>query len=140
VNNNLSDLVRPSKQNVQKPLFIAVGYIHEAKFPDLLQLLSQKHASSLDFLANDVAKWSTTCFRGDDIRRLWVSVLNFSSSFQFFQCFIVSLFYSLAQTFVNMNPLNTEEFVRRFHALKTKVYLNLLRVNARKIRHIRKVA
>ena len=135
-NNNLCDLVRPSAKPLLKPLFIAIGYILEEHFPDLLDLLRQKHATSLDFLRDDVSKWFTTCFTGDNIRRLWVSVLSFSSSFQFFQCFIVSLLYSLAQSFVEMNPLNGDEFVRRFHHLKKDVDLNLLLINAQKILEI----
>lgn len=136
--NSLCDLVRPSTKPLLKPLFIAIGYILEEHFPDLLDLLRQKHALSLDFLRDDVSKWFTTCFTGDDIRRLWVSVLSFSSSFQFFQCFIVSLLYSLAQSFVEMNPLNSDEFVRRFHVLKKSVDLNLLLLNAQKILEILK--
>jgi hypothetical protein len=128
--NQLSDLVKPSKQPLLKPLFIAIGYILEANFADLLQLLYQKHAFSLDFLREDCAKWFTTCFQSSDVRRLWISILSFTSSFQFFQCFIVSLLFSLAPQFVEMNPLNSDEFVRRFHTLKKKVELNLLLINA----------
>lgn len=131
--NSLCDLVRPSTKPLNKPLFIAIGYILEENFPDLLQLLNQKHAFSLDFLRDDVSSWFTTCYSGDDLRRLWVSVLSFSSSFQFFQCYIVSLLYSLAQSFVEMNPLNSDEFVKRFHVLKKGVDLNLLLHNAAQI-------
>jgi len=134
--NQLCDIVRPSKQPLQKPLFIAVGCILEDSFPDLLQLLKQKHAYTLDFLGDDCAKWFTTCFSGADVRRLWISILSFTSSFQFFQCFIVSLLFSLAPNFVEMNPLNNEEFVRRFHNLKKKVDLNLLLLNASKLMQI----
>jgi hypothetical protein len=35
-----------------------------------------------------------------------------------------------------MNPLNSEEFVRRFHNLKKKVELNLLLLNATKLMEI----
>ena len=131
--NNLCDLVRPSTKPLNKPLFIAIGFILQDNFPDLLQLLNQKHAFSLDFLRDDVSSWFTTCYSGDDLRRLWVSVLSFSSSFQFFQCYIVSLLYSLAQSFVEMNPLNSDEFVRRFHVLKKNVDLNLLLHNTAQI-------
>jgi hypothetical protein len=134
--NQLCDLVKPSRQPLLKPLFIAIGYILEDNFPDLLQLLYQKHAFSLDFLRDDCAKWFTTCFQSSEVRRLWVSILSFSSSFQFFQCFIVSLLFSLAPSFVEMNPLNSEEFVRRFHNLKKKVDLNLLLLNATKLMEI----
>ncbi|KAH0793432.1 RabGAP/TBC domain-containing protein [Histomonas meleagridis] len=130
--NNLNDLVR-SSQPMMKPLLIAIGYILAENFPDLLQLLNQKHAFSLDFLRNDISKWFTTCFRDSDIRRLWVSILSFSSSFQFFQCFVVSLLFSLAPNFVEINPLNGDEFVKRFHTLKTKVSLNLLLKNTEQL-------
>lgn len=134
--NQLCDLVRPSRQPLIKPLFIAIGYILEDNFPDLLHLLYQKHAFSLDFLRDDCSKWFTTCFKSNDVRRLWVSILSFTSSFQFFQCFIVSLLFSLAPSFVEMNPLNSDEFVRRFHTLKIKVELNLLLQNAIKLKEI----
>jgi hypothetical protein len=134
--NQLCDLVKPSRQPLLKPLFIAIGYILEANFQELLQLLYQKHAFSLDFLRDDCSKWFTTCFRSSDVRRLWVSILSFSSSFQFFQCFIVSLLFSLAPWFVEMNPLNNDEFIRRFHNLKQKVELNLLLQNANKLMEI----
>jgi len=135
--NQLCDLVRPSDRPIQRPLFIAVGCILEDSFPELLQLLKQKHAYTLDFLGEDCAKWFTTCFSGPDVRRLWISILSFKSSFQFFQCFIVSLLFSLAPHFVEMNPLNTDEFVRRFHNLKTtKVDLNLLLQNASGVMNI----
>jgi hypothetical protein len=48
----------------------------------------------------------------------------------------VSLLFSLAPSFVEMNPLNSEEFVRRFHNLKKKVELNLLLQNADKLMEI----
>lgn len=131
--NSLCDLVRQSTKPLNKPLFIAIGYILDENFSELLQLLTQKHAVSLDFLRDDVSSWFTTCYSGDDLRRLWVSVLSFSSSFQFFQCYIVSLLYTLAGSFVEMNPLNSDEFVRRFHMLKKGVDLNLLLHNANQI-------
>jgi hypothetical protein len=134
--NQLSDLVKPPKQPLLKPLFIAIGYILDDNFQDLLQLLYQKHAFSLDFLRDDCSKWFTTCFQSSDVRRLWISILSFTSSFQFFQCFIVSLLFSLAPQFVEMNPLNSDEFVRRFHNLKKKVELNLLLLNAKKLMEI----
>jgi hypothetical protein len=132
----LCDLVRPSGRPSIKPLFIAIGCILEDNFPDLLQLLYQKHAFSLDFLRDDYSKWFTTCFKSSDLRRLWISILSFTSSFQFFQCFIVSLLFSLAPAFVEMNPLNSDEFVRRFHNLKKKVELNLLLLNANQLMEI----
>jgi hypothetical protein len=128
--NQLCDLVRPSRQPLLKPLFIAVGDFLAESFPDLLQLLHQKHAFSLDFLREDCSKWFTTCFDGADIRRLWISVLTFPSSIEFFQCFIVSLLFSLTPSLVEMNPMNNDEFVERFHELKKKVSLNLLLQNA----------
>ncbi|OHS99281.1 hypothetical protein TRFO_34311 [Tritrichomonas foetus] len=134
--NQLCDLVRPTTQPLLKPLFIAIGYILDENFPDLLQLLYQKHAFSLDFLRDDVSKWFTTCFQSADVRRLWISILSFTSSFQFFQCFIVSLLFSLAPQFVEMNPLNSDEFIRRFHNLKKKVELNLLLQNAKMLMEI----
>lgn len=134
--NQLCDLIRPSDQPMLKRLFIAIGFILEDNFPELLQLLYQKHAFSLDFLRDDVSKWFTTCFHDSDIRRLWVSILSFTSSFQFFQCFIVSLLFSLAPQFVEMNPLNSDEFIRRFHNLKKQVDMNLLLLNAKKLMEI----
>jgi hypothetical protein len=35
-----------------------------------------------------------------------------------------------------MNPLNSDEFIRRFHNLKKKVELNLLLINANKLMEI----
>ena len=135
-NNQLCDMVRPSAQPLLKPLFIAIGYILQENFPDLLQLLHQKHAFSIDFLREDVSKWFTTCFQAADVRRLWISILSFTSSFQFFQCFIVSLLFSLAPQFVEMNPLNSDEFIRRFHNLKKKVSLNLLLLNSNNLMEV----
>jgi hypothetical protein len=134
--NQLGNLVRPSRHPFLKQLFIAVGSLLEQHFPELLQLLYQKHAYSLDFLRDDCGKWFTTCFAADDIRRLWMSILSFSSAFQFFQCFTVSLLFSLAPLFLEINPLNCEEFVRRFHTLKKRVGLNLLLVNTEKTREL----
>jgi hypothetical protein len=134
--NQLGDLVRPSKHPFLKQLFMAVGALLEQHFPELLQLLYQKHAYSLDFLRDDCSKWFTTCFQADDIRRLWMSILSFSSAYQFFQCFTVSLLFSLAPQFLEINPLNCEEFVRRFHTLKKRVQLNLLLVNTEKTREL----
>jgi hypothetical protein len=107
-----------------KQLYIAVGSLLEQHFPELHQLLYQKHAYSLDFLRDDCSKWFTTCFEPDDIGRLWMSILSFSITCQFFQCFTSSMLFSLAPLFLEINPLNCEEFVRRFHALKTRVGLH----------------
>jgi hypothetical protein len=134
--NHLSDLVKPSRHPFLKPLFIANGELLNQYFPELLQLLYQKHAYSLDFLREDCSKWFTTCFESDDIRRLWMSILSFSSAYQFFQCFTVALLFSLAPQFLEINPLNCEEFVRRFQTLKKRVGLNLLLVNTQKIREL----
>lgn len=129
----LGDLVQRSNQSFLKKLFMAIGDILAGQFPELLQILYQKHAFSLDFLRNDCSKWFTTCFESEDVRRLWMSVRSFPSVYQFFQCFIVSMLFSLIPAFMEMNPLNSEEFVRRFHKLKKNLDLNLLLVNAEKI-------
>jgi hypothetical protein len=121
--------VRPSGQPLLRPLFIAVGDFLADGFPDLLQLLQQKHAFSLDFLGEDCACWFASCFGAADVRRLWVSILAFSSFVDFFQCFIISLLYSLTPRIVEMNPMNTDDFVRKFHELKKNVSLTLLLKN-----------
>lgn len=131
--NHLCDLMRSNSQPLVKELFISIGYILQDNFPEMLQLLSQKHAFSLDFLSEDCSKWFTTCFKGDDVRRLWVSILTFSSSFQFLQCFIMSLLFSLTPALVEMNPLTTDDFVEKFAALKTTVDLNVVLVNTKKL-------
>ena len=135
--NELSDLVQTSKQPFLKSLFMAINGILEASLPELLQILYQKHAFSLDFLRDDCSKWFATCFESQDVRRLWMSSLSFTSTFQFFQCFTVSLLFSLIPAFMEMNPLNSEEFVRRFHKLKKNVDLNLLLVNTEKTRDLK---
>jgi hypothetical protein len=134
--NQLSDLVRPGRHPFLKQLFIANGGLIHQYFPELLQLLYQKHAYSLDFLREDCSKWFTTFFHSDDIRRLWMSILSFSSAYQFFQCFTVALLFSLAPHFLEINPLSSEEFVRRFHELKREVGLNLLLENTQRIREL----
>jgi hypothetical protein len=134
--NKLSDLVQPGKHPFLKQLFIAnSGLIHQY-FPELLQLLYQKHAYNLDFLKDDCSKLFTTFFQSDDIRRLWMSILSFSSASQFFQCFTVALLFSLAPHFLAINPLSSEEFVKRFHELKREVGLNLLLENTERIREL----
>jgi hypothetical protein len=134
--NKLSGFVCPSKYPFLKQLFIAVGSLLEQHFPELLQLLYQKHVYSLEFLRDDLRKWFTTCFEFDDIKRLWMSILSFSSVCHFFQCFTVSMLFSLAPAFLEINPLNCEEFVKRFHTLKKRVRLDLLLVNTQKTREL----
>ena len=46
------------------------------------------------------------------------------------------MLFSLAPSFVEMNPLNSEEFVRRFHNLKKKLDLNLLLLNVKQLKEI----
>ena len=133
IHNRLCDLVRSGSQPLVKELFISIGYLLEDNFPEMLQLLSQKHAFSLDFLSSDCSRWFTTCFSGSDIRRLWASILTFPSSFQFLQCFVISLLFSLTPSLVEMNPRTNEQFVEQFTALKAKIDLNLILLNATKI-------
>jgi len=134
--NQLSSLIHTSQEKNLKTLFTAIGGILESPFGELLQLLTMKHANSLDFLRNDCASWFTTVFKGDDIRRLWLSVLASNGWFRFFQCFIVALLFSMSQKLVEMNPLNSSEFVKRFNEKKNDMSLDLLLENTKGVMNL----
>ena len=130
---HLEDLVRPSNQPYLTRLFLAAGDILSESFPNVLQILTPKHAKSLDFLRDDCARWFANCFSPPEVRRLWISVWAFPSAFQFFQCFIVSMLVLLMPSLSEMNPLNTEEFVRRFQVIKHGMDLNTLLNGTRRL-------
>ncbi|OHS98433.1 hypothetical protein TRFO_35175 [Tritrichomonas foetus] len=135
--NTISELIRPTNQPLLKTLFLAVGRVLELALPDILQLLFQKHAYSLDFMLEDCSRWYTTIFANDEIIRLWISAFAYSltaNTFEFHQYFAPSLLFSMAPAMIEMNPLNNEEFVRRFTALKKgNIDLNLLLKNTNKL-------
>ena len=129
--NKLFDMVRPTKTPIVKKLFKDVGETLKEKYSCLLELLIQKHAFSLDFLRDDCNSLFSTCFGSVEIRQLWVSLLTHGNSEDFLKVFIISLLFYLAPKFVEMNPLNSEEFVRRFNELKHDINLSILLSNAK---------
>lgn len=139
VNHKIGDLIHPSNQPQLKPLFVAVVGILENTYPDLLKLLYNLHAESLDFLLDDVTGWYTTsgCFTQEEILRLWISLISFSvssSNFQFNQYFIISFLFAMCPTFLKYNPMNNQQFLRMFNETKKKkLDLNMLLKNAQKL-------
>lgn len=138
-NNKIGELIHPSNQPQLKPLFISVGGILEAAFPELLRLLNHHHAENLDFLLDDVSAWYTTSgfFTCDEILRLWVTLTSFSvtsSDFQFNQYFIISLLFAISPSFLKYNPMNNQQFLKMFEETKKKkLDLNMLLKNAQKL-------
>ena len=129
----LVDLVRPSSHTVLHGLVNAgFGILHD-RLPDLLQLLYQKRASNLSFMEPEIKGWFMDCFEPRDLHRLWISILAFSSSFQFFQCFMVMILYSLVPTLIDTNPKSTAEFLDIFNKSKKQMNLNLLLTNTSKL-------
>ena len=121
-NNMLYDMVKPSKTPKIKEIFKKVGEELQNNYTNLLELLFQKHAYSLDFLRDDCNAWFSTCFKPKDLRRLWVSILTYGQNqYQFFGVFIISLLIYFSEDFVSQNPLNSEEFIRIFEDLKKKL-------------------
>jgi hypothetical protein len=129
----LCHLVRPSPQPLLKPLFMTVGNILQETYPDLLQLLYQKHAFSLDFMRDDCSNWFTSCFEGPDLKRLWTSVLASPSSFQFFQCFIIAMLFAMVPSLIEANPLNSDDFAAHYEKVKRAIGLTLLLENTTKL-------
>lgn len=132
-NNKLYDLVKPSKTPTIKTIFTEVGKLLFDNFNPLLELLIQKHAFSLDFLRDDCNALFSTCFTPSELRRFWMSLLTYPEPFKFYEVFIISLLFFLSPNFVEMNPLNSEEFVHRFHDLKKSLNLNMLLNNSRSL-------
>ena len=131
------NLLHPSKQPFLKSLFIKVGETLEMFFPEMLQLMYQKYAFSLDFLKEDCEEWFSRCFNDDNLIRFWVSALTFSNPIQFFNCFIISLLFSLSPSFIEMNPLSNEEFISLYQEFKLKVNLNTVLINAKKVNSLK---
>ena len=139
-NNKISEILSTSNMPKMNQLFSQTGIILEKYLPELLQLLYQKHAHSLDFILHDCCKWFTTCFQTYDIVRLWITTLSFTFTtniLDFNKFFISSLLYSLAPLFIEMNPLNSEDFINRFDLIKKEgIDLNLVLVNSEKLMEI----
>ncbi|EAY09160.1 hypothetical protein TVAG_363750 [Trichomonas vaginalis G3] len=129
-NNKLYDLIKPSKTPTIKTIFTNVGNLLFDNYNPLLELLIQKHAFSLDFLRDDCNAMFSTCLNPCELRRFWMSLLTYPAPFKFYEVFIISLLFSLSPSFVEMNPLNSEEFVHRFHDLKKSLNLNMLLDNS----------
>lgn len=138
-NNKIGELIHPSNQPQLKSVFISVGGIIEAAFPELLKLLYNLHAESLDFLLDDVSGWYTTSsfFTSDEVLRLWISLISSSLSsnnFQINHYFIISLLFAFAPSFLKYNPMNNQQFLAMFdETKKQKLDLNMLLKNAQKL-------
>ena len=129
----LAELVRPSNQIVLRSLMNAESGILHEKLPELLQLLYQKQVRDLSFMGQEVRTWFMDCFGREELQRLWISVLAFSSSFQFFQCFMVTVLYGLTPSLIDVNPKTTGEFLAIFDKLKKEMNLTLLLTNTSKV-------
>lgn len=144
IQNDISKLINPNSQPQMKELFTNVGAILEKFFPEIIQLLLQKHAQNLDFLLDDCTHWYSTSnsFTRDEIIRLWISVISYSMTSEHADLkpyFIISILFALAPSLIEFTPMNNEEFLSIFNTLKKeKLNLNLLLVNTMKIMDITK--
>ncbi|OHT10042.1 hypothetical protein TRFO_20847 [Tritrichomonas foetus] len=135
--NNLFDSVHPEKQPIMTTLLNNVGDIINNYFPDIRQILDQKHVFSLDFLIEDCRTWFTQSFNKDEIQKLWISCLSFPDIARFFQTFIVAIIYSLTPKIEKMCVLSTKEFESEFSKIKKDNFdLNLFLRNALEIQEI----
>jgi len=121
--NFFGDLKKPQKQPFIRPLFAQIGKTIETKFPDLLQVLSQKHVFTLDFLRNDLSRWFMDVFETSDIRILWISILTFEKVQDFFESFIIARLMMVLKQIDDLNPLCFDEFINKFHQVKKDIPL-----------------
>jgi hypothetical protein len=116
-----------------QPLLVEVGKRIATMFPELLQLLRQKHVFSLDFLRHDCSRWFVDVFKDEEITVLWVSILSFSSTKEFFESFLIALLLMLMPELNELIPLSGREFVERFNSLKGGADLRTLLLNTQQI-------
>lgn len=129
--NNLAGMLRAAKKPVTKEIFNGVGAALEANWEPLLELLLQRQVYTLDFMRDDLSGWFSGVFSPVDLRRLWISELAVGEPQRFFIGFVSAILFALAPRFVDMNPLNSEEFVRKFGLLKREVDMGVLLENTR---------
>ena len=131
IDNQIFNLIRPSKTFDLKTLFVEAGKLLESYFQSLLQLLFQKHAYSLDFLRNDCVWWFSDIFNVEDLKRLWLSVLVSKNWLEFYERFICALLYSVIPQLGEINPLMREDFLLRFQDIKKNLDLNVILENTK---------
>lgn len=89
----------------------STGGLLEKYFKEILHyLLNRKSMKTINFIKDDLCSWFTNCFYGNDIVKLFVSIFSFPSSFQFYQCFIVSLLYYFLGNIIFPDNYNTLKF------------------------------
>jgi hypothetical protein len=131
-NQHFSDLRAFKPQSIQ-PLFEDVGRRLKSLFPELLHLLAQKRVFSLDFLRKDYSRWFLDLFNDGDVKVLWISILSFSSAYEFFESFIIALLMMVMAKLDELIPIIASEFVEAFHQAKVKADLRTLLVNTQQI-------
>jgi hypothetical protein len=111
-----------------------LGQLIESMFGELLQILTQKHITSLDFLADDCSRWFVDLFE-EDTKILWISILSFGNTEQFFESFLIALLLMLLPKLNELIPLSSQEFVDRFNEVKFYVRgdLRTLLINTQEI-------
>jgi hypothetical protein len=105
----------------------------ESMFGELLEILTEKHICSLDFLARDCSRWFVDVFEGEDLKILWISILTFGNRDEFFESFLIALLLLLIPELYELIPLSSQEFVDRFNEVKVRVDLRTLLVNTKEI-------
>jgi hypothetical protein len=125
--------VRAFKPQFIQPLLVEVGRRIASMFPELLQWLTQKHVFTLDFLRDDCSRWFVDVFNDEEVKVLWISILSFSGSREFFESFLIALLLMLRPDLNELIPLSASEFVDRFNQVKVKADLRTLLANTEHI-------
>jgi len=129
--NKIFDLIRPTKTPISKQVFMEVGNILVSKYPELLELLRQKHVFSLDFLRPDFNIWFMNVISQNEFIRYIVSIHCYPDSVQFFEGFVISLFLYHSPKLIEANPLNIEDFEKRYDLMKKNPSLSRLLCNTK---------
>jgi hypothetical protein len=130
---DFKELKKPQKQPLVREILIALGATIEAKFPDLLQVLVQKHVFTLDFLRSDIATWFLGIFQTGEIQRLWISLLSRAPIKDIFVSFLVAFLMFALREIGDFAPLCSEEFVSMFNGVKRVLPLQAILATAARI-------
>jgi hypothetical protein len=87
----LGNFACPSNQPFVRPLLVAVRQTLREQLPDLQQLIASRLEDVLNWIAEEIALWFARVFRGEELRRLWVSAAGSASLEEFFRWFVIAV-------------------------------------------------
>jgi hypothetical protein len=131
--NEFGELKKAQKQPSIRKLLTEVGEKLDKRYPQLLQLLVQKHVFTLDFLRDDVSTWFLNVFSTDGIHRLWISLLSYQASQEIFVSFLIAFLMFGLKEIDDYAPLCFDEFITMFNGVKSRLPLESVLGTAHKI-------